>query len=401
MSLLSRFVLDQGLTAAADGPQTGENSEGEPGGGSGLNNNSSAATARNGTLPGRASSLTPSPPATPQRRSRVESLEANAEHVAKRRKQFAAKVCREKGLPEGALDAFAVMDAAEMAITTYATLLAKKQEQEKNDAFHYICSEEFKDILKDRLRSCLLSPNLTAYVIDLASNVFAYAKKNLSMLKIPPGAIEDPELLDHIDMLIKEILTSQRSNVKQKLSNSINIKLHISVLAKSLAPSGFYEITTAHWCRFSFLRASMTSFDTIVDECAATATAQRKKVRRKRTRRSAAAEAPAEEEEAAGNEDESVTNEGAIDGNGGPDKRIWTNSDFWEYVDCLLADLRATAVANEQTAEGRKKYIKLIFTTCLQNDMKTYVGTVSQAAVPASENVTVQWQNAIHNELVW
>jgi hypothetical protein len=82
------------------------------------------------------------------------------------------------------------MDAAEMAITTYATLLAKKQEQEKNDAFHYICSEEFKvsqiclsggkllmyciakDILKDRLRSCLLSPNLTAYVIDLASNVF-------------------------------------------------------------------------------------------------------------------------------------------------------------------------------------------------------------------------------------
>jgi hypothetical protein len=106
-------------------------------------------------------------------------------------------------------------------------------------------------------------------------------------------------------------------------------------------------------------RASMTSFDTIVDECAATATAQRKKVRRKRTRRSAAAEAPAEEEEAAGNEDESVTNEGAVNGNGGPDKRIWMNSDFWEYVDCLLADLRATAVANEQTAEGRKKYIEL------------------------------------------
>jgi hypothetical protein len=37
------------------------------------------------------------------------------------------------------------------------------------------------------------------------------------MFKIPPGAIEDPELLDHIDMLIKEILTSQRSNVKQKV----------------------------------------------------------------------------------------------------------------------------------------------------------------------------------------
>ncbi|KIJ15044.1 hypothetical protein PAXINDRAFT_12305 [Paxillus involutus ATCC 200175] len=360
MSLLSRFAIDQGLPTDADGRRAAMRpsglEEGEPEGGTNQSN-----------IPGRGSSL--SPPATPLRRSRAESLEAEAERVAKCRKQFAARVCKEKGLAEDSLEAFAVMDMAEMAITMHAELLVRKREQEKTDAHQYISSEEFKhyftkDILKDRLRSCLLSPNLTAYIIDLALNVFAYAKKNLTTFKIPPTTIEDPEMSDHIHMLIKEILTSQCSNIKQKISNSINYKLHVSVLARSLAPAGFYEITTSHWSRFSFLRASMTTFDTIVEECAARAS-QRKKAKRTHRRHASAAspEAPAEEEEAArdgdsrdGDESRTTGNEDAVDGNG--DNRTWATADFWEYVDCLLADLRAAAVKQEQTTEGRQKYLE-------------------------------------------
>ncbi|KAH7905869.1 hypothetical protein BJ138DRAFT_1094753 [Hygrophoropsis aurantiaca] len=105
----------------------------------------------------------------------------------------------------------------------------------------------------DRLLSCLLSPNLTGYLDELPENIFAYAKKNLSVFKIPARAMEDPEMSGFIDKLIKEVLTKQRAQIKQKIANSLKTKMHISILAKSLTPGGYYEITMAHWARIAFL----------------------------------------------------------------------------------------------------------------------------------------------------
>ncbi|KAF8840216.1 hypothetical protein BDN67DRAFT_981196 [Paxillus ammoniavirescens] len=238
-------------------------------------------------------------PAAPQVN---EDSDAEAEQVAKRRKKFVAKVCREKGLVEDALESFAVMDAVEMVITMHAELLVKKQEEAKNDAHHYIHSEEFKDILKDRLRLCLLSPNLTAYVIDLASNVFAYAKKNLATFKIPAKAIEDPEMLDHIHVLIKEILTSQRSNIKQKHRQQVahigpcKIVVTIRILRNhyiSLVPFLLFGI-------ISPIKAMLILTETrIISVPPCRGHISEKKVKRRWTRH-LAAEAPVEEDEAVG-----------------------------------------------------------------------------------------------------
>lgn len=45
-----------------------------------------------------------------------------------------------------------------------------------------------------------------------------FAKKNLQVFKIPEPAMEDPEMSEKIILLIKDLLTSQRSNMKQKVS---------------------------------------------------------------------------------------------------------------------------------------------------------------------------------------
>jgi len=37
----------------------------------------------------------------------------------------------------------------------------------------------------------------------------------------------------------------------------------------------------------------------------------------------------------------------------------------------------------------------------MQADLKAYPGTFSSPACPAFDKVTVQWQKAIHNELMW
>ncbi|KAF8416229.1 hypothetical protein L210DRAFT_3411508, partial [Boletus edulis BED1] len=72
-------------------------------------------------------------------------------------------------------------------------------------------------IMKDRLRSCLLSPNLTGYVTELPENLWSFMKKNTTVFKIPTLALDDPELSEYIDGLMKETLTKQRAIIKAKV----------------------------------------------------------------------------------------------------------------------------------------------------------------------------------------
>ena len=42
-------------------------------------------------------------------------------------------------------------------------------------------------------------------------------KKNLGLFKIPPKVLEDPELSEYIDSLVKDVLTKQQSTIKTKV----------------------------------------------------------------------------------------------------------------------------------------------------------------------------------------
>ncbi|KAI6147784.1 hypothetical protein BKA82DRAFT_947693 [Pisolithus tinctorius] len=278
-----------------------------------------------------------------------------------------------------------------MLMRIHASLLARNKVERKSAAIAFIKSEEFKEILKDRLRACLLSPNLTAYVLELANNVFvsAYAKKNLEMFKIPVEAIEDPEMSDSISTLMKDILTSQRSNMKQKIAAGIRNMVHISVLSRSLAPGGSYEVTMAHWSRFAFLRASMVIFDTVVEECKEAQAAHKK----------AGLDGRQQLTLDAGN-DEDETEAAARESPPNP-VRIWASSEYWEFLDLLLCDVRKAARKAEATPHGREKHVQAFFTDCLQKDLRKFPAKAAQVNNPPYEKVSVQWQKAIHTELIW
>ncbi|KAL4063020.1 hypothetical protein V8B97DRAFT_1920655 [Scleroderma yunnanense] len=173
----------------------------------------------------------------------------------KQHKQHATHICQDLGLPEGSLD-------------PYGTLLAQYQERKKSDAEIFISLDMFKDILKDHLQACLLSLNLTTYSDSLPENTLAFALKNLLTFKISSEVVEDSEMMCTIDSLIKEILTQQRSGMKQKV--------HISQLSKSLVPTGHYETTTNYWVWFASLNSLLT-FNELVDEGVATASTKRRK----------------------------------------------------------------------------------------------------------------------------
>ncbi|KAF9237455.1 hypothetical protein BU15DRAFT_48704 [Melanogaster broomeanus] len=302
------------------------------------------------------------PPEIHAQGSTTHTINHNAVHM------HAAKVSREK---KGA-EAETALSSKEMMITVHADMLELHARQTKSQAEQFIESEEFKvssgqklhvdtlakltvqlskDILRERLRVCLLSPNLTAYVQEVANRIFAYAKQHLSTFKIPEAALEDPEMTEQITSLISHLLTSARSNMKQKIANHIASKSHISVLAKSLSPGGGYEMTTAHWAHIAFLRDSMIIFKSVVEESEEHAAAQKKL----RARQSALATP----DDAAENEEDQEPAENDLEGGAmNAEEKIWTSNEYWEYVDKVLRELRAEACAAETTAVARAKHME-------------------------------------------
>ncbi|KAI6147932.1 hypothetical protein BKA82DRAFT_931860 [Pisolithus tinctorius] len=266
-----------------------------------------------------------------------------------------------------------------MLMCIHASLLARNKVERKSAATAFIKSKEFKEILKDWLHACLLSPNLTAYVLELANNVFSYTKKILEMFKIPVEAIRDPKMSDSISTLMKDILTSQQSNMKQKIAASIQNMVHISILSRSLAPGGSYEVMMAHWGHFAFLHTSMVIFNTVVEECKEAQAAHKKAGLDGRQQLTLDAGNDEDETEAAAGE--SLPNP----------TRIWASSEYWEFLDLLLCDVRKAACKVEETPHGCKKH----------KDLWKFPSEAVQVNNPPYEKVSVQWQKAIHTKLIW
>ncbi|KIK79800.1 hypothetical protein PAXRUDRAFT_16130 [Paxillus rubicundulus Ve08.2h10] len=250
----------------------------------------------------------------------------------------------------------------EMMMTIRADILEMQMQGRKSNAERFVNSNEFKDILKDRLWACLLSPNLTAYVQDLVVQIFIYAKKNLQTFKIPEAALEDPEMTEKIVVLISQLLTSARLNMKQK-------------------------------------RDSMTLFESVVEE-SSTRTAAQKKCAKSNLRQPG----PVTSDDTEENEENQEGAENPVTEPTSKEKaKIWTLSDYWEFVDHVLHELRAEACTAERTPAGHTKHLEVFFTRCFQIDMKTYAGSSGSSfpTIPAFDKVTVQWQQAIHTGLIW
>ncbi|KAH7905782.1 hypothetical protein BJ138DRAFT_1105706 [Hygrophoropsis aurantiaca] len=333
--------------------------------------------------PRRAESLTPpgSPalqPTTGTRRPCSESDALEAQQEAKRLKKYAGQVCKGLDLDQGALDTFSTLPISKMLISIQATLMAMRGAAKVSAAREFLDSPKFTRGMKDRLRVVIMSPNLTYYIIELAQRVYEYIKKNPHWFKIPEEVFQDPEMSAEVYQFVVDNLTVQRGVAKQKLLNSLTSKANIGAVARSLA-SPSHELTTAHW------RVTLSNFITVVADCAKRSTAQKE-------RSAPSVEEPELAEAPVLPSDATPRQIAAAEKAKKDAERIWVMDEYWQYVDCLLGDLREEARATAK--------VPGFFTACLQNDLKLYsVGTSSLPAV--LENVTVNWQRAIQEGLVW
>ncbi|KAI9455135.1 hypothetical protein HD554DRAFT_2148918 [Boletus coccyginus] len=264
-----------------------------------------------------------------------------------------------------------------MLITIFGKLLSLERQRMKDDVHSFIKSDEFKDVLQDRLRTALLSANISHYLNGINDRIWGFIKKNLAVFSIPPLAMEDARLTIYIDTLMKEVLTKQRSQIKTKIAASISKNNHVSGLARSLAGRDFVDVTLAQWGRFAFLRQNYVLFSTMVEESLA------KKV--------AGSDAREESNTLADDSAESVNDE----------IRTWSSNQFWEFIDKLLDEMRE-AVRNEPSAELRKQTWERFFTDSLQSDLERFPAENRSASLHPSDGRSVpKWQKAIHQDLAW
>ncbi|KAG2071390.1 hypothetical protein BDR04DRAFT_1117781 [Suillus decipiens] len=177
----------------------------------------------------------------------------------------------------------------------------------------------------------------------------AYAKKHPTTFKIPDGTFEDLEMLDVVTTFIKENLIAQWESMKQKCQNQGKY-----VLAKSLATSG-HEVTMEHWAHFAFLHSTFVSFQTAVEQSKATSATQ---------------DSTAEVDNRDGNNNspEALGLDPATRENEEPDKVAvantmektwnWLSTDYWEFVDLLLHDVRQEAHAVGKMPLEHEKIVK-------------------------------------------
>ncbi|KAH0834793.1 hypothetical protein J3R83DRAFT_10394 [Lanmaoa asiatica] len=433
MSLLSQFQVDQGIGGGT--PRHGRGHRIRQGAGS-----ASLFMSLPAHTPAARTHSSPqwgSQPQSPPRYSPQASLEGTPsslrrprspsdmvyQRAAKRSKRFAMSICRELHIEDDALNDFTELDTDEKLIVLYGKLIAIERAREREDVSSFIRSKSFKDIMKHRMRSCLLSPNLTGYVSDLPENVWVrmratrnfvltnffsiqvFMKNHMALFKIPSQALEDPELSEFVDSLMKDVLTKQRSTMKTKITTAINTKMHISHLAKSLAPPGFYELTTTQWARFAFLHASLGTFTDLVNK------SMEEKVALLQLKKGKLAEGDSGDADADANanandvDSERSSSDEQEPSGAQPEKekaRSWNMTDYWDYVDCLLAELRSNLDSQGNlTSEQRRKKYDEFFTSCLQRDLKKYPATKRSAGIPAVDHLTSDLHRSIHQDLVW
>ncbi|KAG2117693.1 hypothetical protein BD769DRAFT_1362609, partial [Suillus cothurnatus] len=201
-----------------------------------------------------------------------------------------------------------------------------------------------------------------------------FVKKHPSVFKIPLVALQDLELMNKLDSMIKELLTQQRGSMKQKIITSTDRGSNIHALCRSLS-GNCTEITSAHWSCVAFLRSSLIQFRTVVAESA--------KLQEEVTSNSNIAPVPADLEGDKVEPSPSVLTQ-----------CTWTFNQYWSYIDVLLDELRNNAKKNTSTIQAAEEFTKKCVLLLL-----AYPSTTTLA--PSLDSVTMDCQKTIHSKLIW
>ncbi|VDC03600.1 unnamed protein product [Peniophora sp. CBMAI 1063] len=298
----------------------------------------------------------------------------------------AVVICARHELPRDALSDFVELGSDAKFLDLKAHLLKSDQERQKLSNILQLRNSATKKMLEGRAMIILMSPNLTALVTDLYEHVCNYAKVHPDAFNVPESLVKDHELFGELCHMLSNALGSQRSRMKQRFddyesvprsSGSQAAKHSIDKLATSLAPK-IAHVGEVHLGRLAFLRAAYLDF----------------KMRPADMRRPSAG--ASEQEDSAepittGDDAEDTTAEGSSS------SRRFRDTEFFNYVDWQLQELREHLVANVPF-QDRAKTLRAFYEDALDKDREKYRGEKTN---PSQLGHPPRWQEDLEMALVW
>ncbi|KAG1723097.1 hypothetical protein EDB19DRAFT_1916269 [Suillus lakei] len=117
-------------------------------------------------------------------------------------------------------------------------------------------SKDIKSALQNHLTTCMLSPNITAYVTHTHTQILKFIKEHQEVFKVPESLFEDVQLSTLFAKIVSNSLSTIHGNMKSKLTGSIAKCISITDITRSLT-HGCIEVDAAHWNRLTFLRCCL------------------------------------------------------------------------------------------------------------------------------------------------
>ncbi|KAL4080886.1 hypothetical protein J3A83DRAFT_4184831 [Scleroderma citrinum] len=354
------------------------------------------------------------------------SLELSSDEV-NHLKTKAVEIAAELEVPEDKLITFAKLgNIGLMLLHIYVSIL-QWDKTSTEEAFNKMKSEleskDFEVMLKKRLTSCLLLPNIMAYVVDTHENILALMQEHMEVFKVSSIYFEDLELNTLLGKLVAKVLANCHSQIKTQLTRSLAEHLSIVELVQQLS---MYNLFTP--IILSLLPLDLHqivkeetgfSMDVLVEQLSGD---QDKPQDDDPSDKHPANNDPyatldyslMDGDDASGHVDggaEDVNElvlpdemEDDLDSNGelanfGSIK--WSSSQFWNYVDHMLEKICMHAKDTRNTPQEQQQIYNNILQDYLQQDLKDFSGNKkiqrfiknTLGAVPKKSGF--QWQEAI------
>ncbi|KAG2051817.1 hypothetical protein BDR06DRAFT_1010115 [Suillus hirtellus] len=104
-----------------------------------------------------------------------------------------------------------------------------------NSPSDLLYSKDLENLLQHCMAAVLLSPNLTAYVVDTQHHVMNFICEHPDMFKLPPIIFEDAELKTALSKIVTKVLATTCGQFKIKLTASLVKHTGVVELMKTLA----------------------------------------------------------------------------------------------------------------------------------------------------------------------
>ncbi|KAF8062392.1 hypothetical protein FPV67DRAFT_1508283 [Lyophyllum atratum] len=175
---------------------------------------------------------------------------------------YAKRVSTQYGVPSDAREEFiaaSTLPTHKLVVVVLAKLIGDEQENIGRALQGYCTSTDFKEHVVGRLRSILLDPKLSSYKDGLLSRLLRHIRLNPGLYRIP-ASLRDSITDMVFSRAVSKALTTARSELKRKMTESWAKKKDIYALVKYLSWNSSQEMSDAIWARFAWLQLKLSDY---------------------------------------------------------------------------------------------------------------------------------------------